>query len=56
MEKRAKERVPDPLITRFSSKKLINIKTADHNFNNWRDEDMLFKKTYEWLTFWCHVI
>lgn len=30
-------------------KKLINIRTADHNFNNWKDEDMLFIKTYEWL-------
>lgn len=30
-------------------KKLINIKTADHNFNNWNDEDTLFRKTYEWV-------
>lgn len=32
-----------------SPKKLINIKSADHNFNNWNDENMLFKKTYSWL-------
>jgi esterase/lipase len=30
-------------------KKLINIKTADHNFNNWKDEEELLKSTYSWL-------
>lgn len=32
-----------------SPKKFINIKTADHNFNNWDDEETLFKETYDWL-------
>ena len=30
-------------------KKLVHIKTADHNFNNWDDETTLFKETYNWL-------
>lgn len=30
-------------------KKLINIKTADHNFNKWEDEEKLLKNTYIWL-------
>lgn len=30
-------------------KKLINIEGADHNFNNWDDEDHLFKETYKCL-------
>ena len=30
-------------------KKLVDIKTADHNFNKWRDEETLFKETYNWL-------
>jgi esterase/lipase len=30
-------------------KKLVRIKTADHNFNNWKDEETLFKETYNWL-------
>lgn len=31
-------------------KELINIKTADHNFNNWKDEEELLNKTYSWLS------
>ncbi|MCK9597175.1 alpha/beta hydrolase [Candidatus Pacearchaeota archaeon] len=30
-------------------KKLINIKTANHNFDNWNDEETLFRETYGWL-------
>lgn len=30
-------------------KKLVNIKTANHNFDDWKDEDFLFKKTFDWL-------
>jgi esterase/lipase len=31
-------------------KKLINIKNSDHSFNKFKDEEMLFKETYDWLT------
>ncbi len=30
-------------------KKLINIKTADHNFNSWESEEELIRHTYNWL-------
>lgn len=30
-------------------KKLISIKSADHNFNNWDDENSLFEETYNCL-------
>lgn len=30
-------------------KKIINIKHADHCFDNWKDEELLFKGTYDWL-------
>ena len=30
-------------------KKLLNIKGANHNFDNWNDEQKLFKETYLWL-------
>jgi len=32
-----------------SPKKLLNIKTADHCFNNWKDEERLLNETYNWL-------
>ena len=31
-------------------KELINIETADHNFNDLNDEKILFKRTYDWLS------
>lgn len=30
-------------------KSLVNIKSADHNFNNWNDEETLIRITYDWL-------
>lgn len=30
-------------------KKLVNIETADHNFNNWSDEERLFNETSNWI-------
>lgn len=30
-------------------KKLVTIKTADHNFNQWHNEEELFTETYKWL-------
>lgn len=31
-------------------KKLVNIKHADHCFDNWKDEEELLEKTYTWLS------
>ena len=30
-------------------KELVNIKTADHNFNGFKEERILIEETYKWL-------